>query len=399
MSFLFTVVIFSQLTFGGGPAEELFSDEEYALGPGDSLQILIKDLSFAFGTTIDFSGRLALVTPVFGGQTSQTPLMPVQSVSYNIVDFKQVYNLTLKDLKDSLPFWYSKYLKAKEFDVRILSPRVLSLFLTGASEYNGPVPVRASLRISNVLADTQRICTFDADISKITVITYDGKVLEVNLENYYTKGDLRDNPVLAKVKSINVPKIKRGVKILGAVKGYPVKKFKSQVLQAVAGTYLVTFDANVMMIPCDDSIRVEDALRKAGGLRSYALIDEIYSASKGKLTLQSFISSGDVLYVPPFTDKVFVAGEVKSPGFVPYLPGATLDTYLSYCGGYSTRAASHRLYVVRANKKIPKGKIGTVQPGDIIFVPEVRLKWFEDYLQLAQVITSVLITWVTLKNL
>ncbi|MDD5573212.1 MAG: SLBB domain-containing protein [Candidatus Hydrothermia bacterium] len=393
----------SPLNLEGEASVELFSDEEYILGPGDVLQILIKDLAFAYTTDVDFSGRIALFTPLYGVETQKyiSPGSELKSKAeyMNLVDFKRVYGLTIKNLKDSLPLWYSKHLHVREFEVRILSPRILNVFLTGAIEYNGPVFVRASLRISDVLRDTQNICGFDADINSVIATTHDGETLIVNLENYYKKGDLKDNPVLAKIKSIYVPTIENGIKIMGAVRGYPVKKFKPQALQALAGNYVVTFDANVIMVSCSDSMRVEDALSSAGGLKSYALVNEIYSSSKGKVSLTDYVSVGDVLYVPPFTDKVFVAGEVKSPGFVPYLPGATLDTYISYCGGFSSRAAQRRLYIVRANKKMAVGEAGTIQPGDIVFVPEVKLKWFDDYLRLAEVISSIVITWVTLMSL
>jgi hypothetical protein len=370
-------------------ASELFSEEEYLLGPGDSLMVVLKDLSLGYLTTINFGGIMPLMVPFF----------VKDSVQFRPVALKRVYNISIKELKDSLRIWYSSLLKVNEIDVMVISPRWLTVLVKGNTNTNGPANVRASSRLASLLSMETYSCGYDADINSILVETSKGETLEVDLEKYYKTGELRYNPLLAKVKSIFVPEIKKGIVIFGAVKGYPVKMFQKQVIQALGGNFTVSFEANVIKVPAFDSLKVRDVINKAGGVKSFALLSELYSSKRGKVTLDDYLPVGDTLYVPPFTDKVFVAGEVRNPGYVPYLPGATLETYLSYCGGFTNRAASHRIYVIRANRKVPKGKIGTVQPGDIIFVPEVKLKWFEDYLTLAQVVSSLLITWVTLKRL
>ena len=370
-------------------ASELFSEEEYLVGPGDLILVLLKDLSLSYRTSINFGGLMPLMVPFF----------VKDSVQFRPFSLKRAYNISIKELKDSLKGWYSSVLKVNDIDLMVVSPRLLTVLVKGATNTNGPANVRASLRLANLLSSENFICSYDADINRIMVQTPREETLEVDLEKYYKTGELIYNPLLARVKAVLVPRIEKGIVIFGAVKGYPIKMFQKQVIQALGGNFTVSFEANVIKVPSQDSIMVRDALDKAGGVKSYALLNELYSSKKGKVTLDDYLNVGDTLYVPPFTDKVFVAGEVRNPGYVPYLPGATLETYLSYCGGFTNRAASHRIYVIRANKKVHKNKIGTVQPGDIIIVPEVRLKWFEDYLTLAQVISSLLITWVTLKSL
>ncbi len=390
LEYLITLILISQGTLGTGGVESiLFGEEEYLVGPGDTIEVLLEDLSISYPTFIDFSGRMEIFLPYF--KSDSLVLRPYS--------FKLVYNLSLKELKDSLKIWYGSLIKAGKIDVRVVVPRNMTILVKGNTETNAPVSVRASNRLSSLLSIQDFICGFDADINSILIETQKGDTIIVDLEKYFKFADIANNPLLAKIRSVYVPRIEKGITVYGAIKGYPVKKFKTQIMQAMAGTFQVSFEANVFKIPCNDSLKVEEILTRAGGLRSYALVSEISSAKKGNVTLNDYIKEGDTLYVPPFTDKVFVAGEVKSPGFVPYLPGASLETYISYCGGYTVRAASHRLYVVRGNRKITKKHISNIQPGDIIFVPEVKLKWFEDYLQLAQVITSLVITWLTVSRL
>lgn len=388
------LVLFSQVSlvtenYAQESFSELFTEEEYLVGPGDLLFVILKDISFSYITAINFDGNMPLMVPFF----------TKDSVVARPAQLKRVYNISLKEIKDSLKIWYRDILKVSEFDVTVTSPRVVNILVKGRTETNGPVSLKASLRLTNLLSIANYMCSYDADINKVLVETKKGETLFVDLESYFKTGSLVYNPILAKIKSVYVPQIKEGVVVFGAAKGYPVKRFMPQLVQALGGNFTVSFEANVIKIPCNDSIKVSDAIDKAGGVKSYAVLDELYSAKKGRVGLEDYIIKGDTLYIPPFTDKVFVAGEVKNPGFVPYLPGANLDTYLSYCGGYTSRAASHRLYVIRGKTKIRKSKIGSILPGDIIFVPEVRLKWFEDYLTIAQVLSSLVITWVTLSKI
>ncbi len=368
---------------------ELFGEDEYLVGPGDTLGILLKDLSFEYVTFVDFAGKITLFAPYFSKDTIQ--LRPFA--------IKRVYNISLKELRDSLLTWYESVIKLTSVEVRILAPRRLTILVKGVTETNGPAVVQANLRLANLLSIPDFLCGYDADINIILIETPNRETLVVDLEQYYKNADLKNNPLLAKAKTVIVPEIKSGITIFGAVKGYPVKKFKTQTVQALSGNFTVTFESNVYLVPCKDSISVKNAIERAGGLKSFALVSEIYSSRKGKVSLDDYIFMGDTLYIPPFTDKVFIAGEVKNPGFAPYLPGASLDTYISYCGGFTNRAAPNKLYVIRANKKIPRKYLTNISPGDIIFVPEVKLKWFEDYLQLAQVITSLIITWLTVTRI
>ncbi len=385
---LFFVLLFAQAEISF-ETTELISEEEYFVGPGDKLGILLKDIAYEYTTFVDFAGRATLFVPYFSKDTIQ--LRPFA--------IKQIYNISLKHLKDSLKSWYKDMIMLKEVEVRVLTPRTMTILVKGVTETNGPVRVQASRRLSDLLSLPDYNCGFDANINEIIVETSTNETLKINLERYFTHADLSQNPLLAKIKTVFVPEIKDGVIIFGSVKGFPVKKFKTQVIQALSGNFTVTFESNVYLVPCKDSISVKNAIERAGGLKSFALVSEIYSSRKGKVSLDDYIFMGDTLYIPPFTDKVFIAGEVKNPGFAPYLPGASLDTYISYCGGFTNRAAPNKLYVIRANKKIPKKHLTNISPGDIIFVPEVKLKWFEDYLQLAQVITSLIITWLTVTKI
>ena len=55
---------------------------------------------------------------------------------------------------------------------------------------------------------------------------------------------------------------------------------------------------------------------------------------------------GDTVYVPAAT-KVFVTGEVRSPGAFGYFPGMTVRQLISVAGGLTQYGSDGRLRVVR----------------------------------------------------
>ena len=370
-------------------------ETEYTLGPGDSLEILIKDLGTSYIAMVDLNGKIALTLPLpdlttTSSQSPQSSMLGVRSV----LDFKKAAGLTIAQLKDSLQTWYSKYYKGTEFDVRLLKPRRFNIFLYGRINNPGPVRSFSTARLVDILISSGK-CSYDADISRIKVFSVNGDVYNINLRKFYMEGDYSQNPLVATMHKVYIPLVKSGVVVIGAVKGYPVISFATREVQALSGNFILTFDANVLKIEVKDSLKVSEIINLAGGLRSYSIIEDIYSAKKGKVTRDTYIMPGDTLYIPPFTDKVFVAGEVKNPQPVPYLPGAGISTYISYCGGFTDRA-SRKLTVYRANKQL-KNPI-EIKPGDIIYVKPVTLKWWQDYAQILQIATTVVVTWLTLRK-
>jgi polysaccharide export outer membrane protein len=95
----------------------------------------------------------------------------------------------------------------------------------------------------------------------------------------------------------------------------------------------------------------------------------------GKLTRNITLLDGDTIYVPRFDpNRVFVSGQVRTPGAYSIPENTTLLQALAFAGGPTERAALGRVRVIR----LVKGKQTTVKshledivrPGDTIIVPE-----------------------------
>ena len=73
---------------------------------------------------------------------------------------------------------------------------------------------------------------------------------------------------------------------------------------------------------------------------------------------------------------IFVLGEVNNPGSYPYLAGLTMLKAIAIAGGYTHRARTNVLYLIKRDLQQEEQEIRSnvpVFPGDTIFVRE---RWF-----------------------
>jgi|GEM_PF-1037516 len=105
--------------------------------------------------------------------------------------------------------------------------------------------------------------------------------------------------------------------------------------------------------------------------------------------------SGDRVFIPKQTDVVTVIGSVMHPHSFAAGPGRTADYYIERSGGYARDAATSQVIVVRANgDALPKASVKSVEPGDMIVVPNTGLvetakKW-ERVAPVTKVISDIL---------
>ncbi|MFN4090599.1 MAG: polysaccharide biosynthesis/export family protein [Alphaproteobacteria bacterium] len=66
----------------------------------------------------------------------------------------------------------------------------------------------------------------------------------------------------------------------------------------------------------------------------------------------------------------YILGEVKSPGGYPYVNGMTVVQAVALAGGFTYRARTSNVVIVRDASRQPASQSTAVMPGDIIEVPE-----------------------------
>lgn len=107
------------------------------------------------------------------------------------------------------------------------------------------------------------------------------------------------------------------------------------------------------------------------------------------------LHDGDRIVVPRRVALVSVQGEVRAPGYVPYVAGRDADDYVKDAGGFTSRARKGRLRVTRAatGGQVSVSEAGALRPGDAIWVPTKpeRSAWtsFRDVLTTAAQVATI----------
>ena len=155
--------------------------------------------------------------------------------------------------------------------------------------------------------------------------------------------------------------------------------------------------------------RVRDIMFKAGGAAAYADL-RLAVIERGGVsgprqripmdlhrllvekdeTQNVLLQNGDVVSLSSVEDKVYVLGEVKAPGGVDFRPDLTPREYVTLAGGPTNRARLRNTSVTfRSGQTYAMADAPPLEPGAVVTVPEVAVKWWQDYLTIAQALASL----------
>ena len=109
------------------------------------------------------------------------------------------------------------------------------------------------------------------------------------------------------------------------------------------------------------------------------------------------LENGDVFILPPVEDKLYVLGEVRSPGAQDFRTGASLREYIALAGGLTVRARFKNATVTyRDGRSIGVAQAPPLEPGAIVTIPEVSVRWWQDYVAILNAISGLVTSYATL---
>ncbi|WP_348518459.1 polysaccharide biosynthesis/export family protein [Campylobacter sp. CCS1377] len=118
------------------------------------------------------------------------------------------------------------------------------------------------------------------------------------------------------------------------------------------------------------------------------------------------LEEGDVINVPSKNNLVIVQGEVSLPGAFVFMDKEKMRYYIDLAGGYSDRADTSRVLLIRSNGKAEKYSAGwgggsaTMKPGDSILVlPKVDSQNLQVFSMLTQILYQIAIATNVVLNL
>jgi protein involved in polysaccharide export with SLBB domain len=162
--------------------------------------------------------------------------------------------------------------------------------------------------------------------------------------------------------------------------------------------------------------RVRDVLDRAGGAAAYAdlrlaLVErsgptgprqripiDLYRMLVEKDDAPNIVlQNGDVFMLPIVEDKIFILGEVRTPGAHEFRPDLTPREYVALAGGPTNRARLVNTVVTfRSGKTYAMADAPPLEPGAVVTVPEVAVKWWQDYLTIVTAIATLVTAYTGL---
>jgi protein involved in polysaccharide export with SLBB domain len=108
-------------------------------------------------------------------------------------------------------------------------------------------------------------------------------------------------------------------------------------------------------------------------------------------TQNILIENGDTLVLPVLEDKVFLNGEVRTPGVLDFRAEWTARDYIASAGGFGVRAKPENAFVTFRNGRTYRlADAPSLEPGVTIVVPEVSVKWYQDYIAISNAIVNLI---------
>ena len=247
---------------------------------------------------------------------------------------------------------------------------LLEVFITrGSTQERLQVPVRANGRIS--------VSFVELSADGLTA-EQAAKEITRELSVYF-----RRPSVEVQVKEYNSKK----VSVLGAVAAAP---------RGGIGTIALTGRTTLL-----------EVIAKAGGLAPNASLERVrltrdpgksYRVNlfryvqEGDLSQDFVLDAGDVVFVPERVPgeerRVFLLGEVKAPGPVPYFPSLTISQLMAQAGGWTDGALFEEARIIRPDPKEPQvlsidlnrlmlqgdQRLDQfLRPNDIVYIPRTRI--------------------------
>ncbi len=340
----------------------------YIVGPGDVFKFTLFDQS---GVSFNFS------------------VSPEGNVMINTVGEFHIAGMTLTEAKAFLISGISQYYDKSQFAINLTQLRKFRVYLTGEVRAPGTYFVQGSDRLADVLEasivkslsskEASSSLTDWADNSRIEIRHRDSTITVIDISLFYREGDEKQNPYLHGGDVIFVPSIdlSRDYVVIEGNIGfqglYALKKNET----------LFSFLTRV------------SALSKKSNLQNIVLVRDGERQVLDVLTQKDvrntfLLKKGDKIIIPTIYEKVYVRGEVRRPGALPYKANYTAKDYIGEAGAMDSADDLASIMVLRqSGDGIAMGPDVIIQKGDTIILPRRAREVFKDYIRILLPILSL----------
>ena len=350
----------------------------YTIGPGDGLLIQVwGGVDLLHEVVVSAGGRM--VVPTIGTL--------------------DVVGMSLKEVQEMVAQEAARYYRGANVAASLAVLRAFEVFVLGEVQRPGIYPATPVTRVTELLDQAGGVKP-SGSLRHIEVRWPVGDesqgvmTLHVDVARFLYDGILEENPFVRDGTTIFVA-LNRGTAIIeGAVNrpGTYTLKSHDTVDALIVAAGGLTSEAN------PDRIR----LRRRQSDQAFVKVDQesndhrAVSIQDGD-TITVPAMDGRIAPIPLVEQKVYVVGYVESPGPFPYVRNRSVMDYIGLAGGGDERAKLSRAVVHRRNARIAIGDVEAIQPGDMIEVPEKRLKWWQDYVTIVTAISTVVLSAIAVS--
>jgi protein involved in polysaccharide export with SLBB domain len=375
--------------------------DQYYLAPGDRLQVTVQgSVAYSYEATVTYEGKVNIT-------------IPVSKDKQEVVDVIVVSGLTLAGAQDTLTMVMGHLFKSAQVKLTLTGLRSGIVFLTGEVQNPGAYDALPVERVSQIITRAGGIAPLGTR-THIELVRGGQVYAIVNIERFETGGDLLANPYVQSGDVVQVPRVDGFVTVRGAVFGRGEYRLRAPSAQAPDAERERLSEGIYELSPGE---RVSDVISQAGGITPWADISNSYierlvvggNGERKKLPVNLHriiferdsasdidMQNADVVVVPPFDTLVYVEGEVTEPGPFPFVPGLRVSDYVGQAGGPTANGNAGSVYVLREGKRISGRGNPVLESGDIVMMPRVAVKWWQDYVSIASAvavpIASLLVT-------
>ena len=387
---------------------------DYRLGNGDVLDVLIAG-------RLDVTRLQVIVDPE--GNVNIPPLGSIEVGGRTLLEGNRKIGERARAL-----------LRFADVSIAVSSPRVFDVTVSGEIERPGTVQAQATQRLHELVLNAGGITPRGS--ARHVQVSAGASTREVDLLRFELRVDLTGGLAPggagsdARLTRIGPEGRKETVSVdLRTIPEVPLQSGDTifvpplsviQDVVEVRGAFIGVVDSSKTVTAGKPTIvqrfelaqgeRVRDVVVKAGGAAAYADLRLAFVDRSGQsgprqrvpIDLQRLLvekdesqnvllQNGDVLTLPVVEDKVYVVGEVKAPGAQDFRPDLTPREYLALAGGPSNRAKVKNTTVTfRNGRTYAMAEAPPLEAGAVVTVPEVAVKWYQDYLLIAQTIASLI---------
>jgi len=360
--------------------EQELEDKNYTVGPGDLFKVrILGEIDVEFEADVLPEGNI---------------LIPkVGDIS---ISGETLFNAKSK-IREKVASFYLK----SEISINLIRLRKFRVYLTGEVKNPGTYFAQGSDRVSDVIEIADGITDW-ADDTQIELRHMDGKITFLDLNSFYLYGSKDQNPFLHGGDLIHV----RSIDI---EERYVIVEGNSTIATKLEGEENQTGQTNLLGIyPIRAAEKLNDFLLRIGALSKRSNLENITIERDSTIihinllnpddpNLNLIMKHRDKIYIPPLQDRVYVRGEVLTPGPLAYYANYKAIDYVGMAGALDSSAEPDEYVVIRIkNGETVQGGNVVVHKGDTILVPKRGREVFKDLFVIITPAVSLLLSAIIL---